>query len=140
MRPAVLIADDDPPLLALLKTLVRREGDLDVVTCRDGEEAIRALAERHFDVVLLDLMMPHRNGFDVIEYLREHRPDQLGVVLVLTAATNEFAEQLDPSVVHAVVSKPFDTVALLALIRNIIGARLSSMFRPSAGSRTFDTG
>ena len=121
-----MIVDDDPPLLTLLQTLVRRNGDFDVVTCRNGDEAIRALSERHFDVVLLDLMMPQGNGFDVIEYLRQHRPSQLRVVLVLTAGTGELADRIDPSVVHAIVPKPFDTAALLAVIRNIL--------RPGEGS------
>lgn len=126
MSPSVLIADDDPPLLGLLQTLVRRGCNCDVVTCRDGVEAIRALSTRHFEVVLLDLMMPRRNGFEVIEYLRQNRPSQLQVVLVLTAATSDFADRLDPSVVHAVVPKPFDTAALLALVRNILHASAES--------------
>jgi two-component system, OmpR family, alkaline phosphatase synthesis response regulator PhoP len=120
MPPALLIADDDPPLLGLLQTLVRRGGNCEVVTCRDGEEAIHALSERHFDVVLLDLMMPRRNGFEVIEYLRQNRPDQLPVVLVLTAATSDFADRLDPAVVHSVVPKPFDIASLLTLIRSVL--------------------
>jgi DNA-binding response OmpR family regulator len=117
---AVLIADDDVPLLKLLKTIVSRKHPFDVVTCRDGEEAIRALTIRHFDVVLLDLMMPRRNGFDVIAFLQQHRPAQLRVVLVLTAATDHFAARLDPSIVHGVIAKPFDCEALIALIQNIV--------------------
>ena len=68
-------------------------------------------------------MMPRRNGLDVIEYLRENRPGQLRVVLVLTAGTSELAQRVDPSVVHGIVEKPFETTALLGLIRNIIAAR-----------------
>lgn len=120
MRPAVLIADDDPPLLTLLRTIVARNGDFDVVTCRDGVEAIHALEDRHFDVVLLDLMMPRRDGFEVLRFLEERRPAQLRVVLVLTAATDQFTQRLDPSVVHALVPKPFDSEALMALVRNIV--------------------
>jgi DNA-binding response OmpR family regulator len=122
MRPAVLIADDDVPLLSLLRAIVSRNGDFEIVTCRDGEEAINALASRHFDVVLLDLMMPRRNGFDVLEFLRAHRPAQLRVVLVLTAASDPVAERLDGSVVHGVVSKPFDTGEMIELIRTILDA------------------
>ncbi len=120
MPSAVLIVDDDPPLLGLLQTLIRRGGDYEIVACRDGDEAIEQLARRHFDVVLLDLMMPRRNGLDVIEFLREHRPLQLGAVLVLTAATSDLTQRVDPSMVHTIVEKPFETGALLALVQSII--------------------
>lgn len=120
MPRVVLIADDDPPLLRLLSTIVTRKDGFEVVPCRDGEEAIHALADRHFDVVLLDLMMPRRNGFDVLEFLRQHRPAQLRVVLVLTAATDQVTARLDPAVVHAVVTKPFDCDELVTLIQNIV--------------------
>jgi DNA-binding response OmpR family regulator len=120
VRRAVLIADDDQPLLSLLKTIVARHGDFDIVTCRDGDEAIRELTSRHFDVVLLDLMMPRRSGWDVLDFLREHRPEQLRVVLVLSAATDQFVARLDASVVHGVVPKPFDTREIMTLIRNIL--------------------
>ena len=123
---AVLIADDDPPLLNLLETMVSRSGDFDVVTCRDGQEAIEALETRHFDVILLDLMMPRRSGFDVIEFLQAHKPEQLRVVLVLTAGVDEFARRLDPSVVHALVAKPFDCKAVIALIRTLVAAGSST--------------
>lgn len=119
---AVLVVDDDPPLLNLLATLLRREPQVEVVACRDGEEAIVQLSGRHFDVVLLDLMMPRRNGFDVVDFLREHRPTQLRVVLVLTAATDQFTRRLDPAVVHAVIPKPFDTRMVLDLVRSMLTA------------------
>jgi DNA-binding response OmpR family regulator len=103
-----------------MQKIVARNDHFDVVTCRDGEEAIRALAARQFDVVLLDLVMPGRNGFDVVAFLQQHRPVQLGVVLVLTGDPDEFRARLDPSIVHALVEKPFDCNALVTLIRNII--------------------
>jgi CheY-like chemotaxis protein len=118
----VLIADDDPPLLSLLRTLIGRDPRVQVVACRDGEEAIRALSSQHFDVVLLDLMMPHRSGLDVIDFLRRHRPEQLRVVLVLSAAADELTRQLDPGVVHTVIAKPFDTSAILDIVRGVLDA------------------
>jgi len=122
VRRAVLIADDDPPLLNLLRTVVGRDPRVEVVVCRDGEEAIRALSERHFHIVMLDLMMPRRSGLEVIDFLRQREPAQLRVVLVLTAAAEELTRQLDPGVVHAVIPKPFDTVALIEIIRNVLDA------------------
>jgi len=122
MERAVLIVDDDPPLLSLLGLVVSREANVEVVSCRDGEEAIQALSERHFDVVLLDLMMPKRNGFDVIDYLRRSHLSQLRAVMVLTADTDRFEERLEPGVVHAIIEKPFDTGLVVGLVRDLLSA------------------
>jgi CheY-like chemotaxis protein len=118
---AVLIIDDDPPLRGLLQTLLAREGERDVTTASDGDEAIELLSRRTFDVILLDLMMPSRDGYAVIEYLRRNRPEQLRVVLVMTA-TDDFEGRLDPSVVHGVITKPFDNDTVVALILEIFEA------------------
>lgn len=116
----------------LLQTIVVRTGEFDIVTCRDGEEAIAALERRHFDVVLLDLMMPRRSGFDVLDFLRAHRPEQLRVVLVLTALPADFAQRLDPTVVHALVAKPFDFERIVGLIRGIVAAGGTASANPAA--------
>lgn len=79
-RP-VLIVEDDPPLRSLLETLLHRAGAGEVLTCADGEEAIALLAHESFEVILLDLVMPRKDGFAVLEYLRANRPAQLRVVL-----------------------------------------------------------
>ena len=119
MARAVLIVEDDPPLRGLLRTLMHRAGPYDVATCADGQEAIEVLAERTFDVILLDLMMPRMDGFAVIDYLRAHKPAQLRVVLVMTAMLDIPLVRLDPSVVHGVIAKPFDNNDVVALVREI---------------------
>lgn len=119
---SVLIVEDDPPLRALLTTLLRHAGERNVIACADGDEAIDVLGRRSFDVILLDLMMPRRDGLAVIEFLREHRPAQLRVVLVMTAATDEVTERLDPNVVHGVINKPFDNDSVVGLVLEIFHA------------------
>jgi CheY-like chemotaxis protein len=122
MAHAVLIVEDDPPLRGLLRTLLRLAGEQDVTTCGDGQEAIDVLATREFDVILLDLMMPRRDGYAVIDYLRANRPAQLRVVLVMTAVIEDYAARLDPHVVHGVITKPFDNNNVVALILEIFEA------------------
>lgn len=122
MAHAVLIVEDDPPLRGLLRTLLGLAGEHDVTTCGDGQEAIDILATREFDVILLDLMMPRRDGYAVIDYLRENRPEQLRVVLVMTAVVEDYAAHLDPRVVHGVITKPFDNHHVVALILEIFEA------------------
>jgi CheY-like chemotaxis protein len=122
MHHSVLIVEDDPPLRGLLQTLLRHAGERNVTTCSDGGDAIKLLAKRSFDVILLDLMMPDVDGLAVIDFLREHRPAQLRVVLVMTAASDEITERLDPAVVHGVIAKPFDNDAVVGLVLEIFHA------------------
>jgi CheY-like chemotaxis protein len=122
MPHAVLIVEDDPPLRGLLRTLLGHAGERDVVTCADGHEAIEVLATREFDVILLDLMMPRCNGYAVIDYLRANRPEQLRVVLVMTAVVEDYSASLDPDVVHGVITKPFDNASVVGLIVEIFDA------------------
>jgi len=70
-EPRILIADDDASIRQLLTTIVKRER-LIADSASDGEDAIRKLQEHEYSVILLDLMMPHVDGFGVIDYLREH--------------------------------------------------------------------
>jgi len=67
----VLVADDDPSIRQLLCTIVRRE-HLDVDCVSDGQEAIDRLREHDYTVILLDLMMPRVDGFQLIERIRTH--------------------------------------------------------------------
>lgn len=119
MPRTALIVEDDPPIRGLLQTLLHHAGERNVVAVADGDAAIDLLAKRSFDVVLLDLMMPGRDGLAVIDFLRQHRPDQLRVVLVMTAAADEVTDRLDPAVVHGVITKPFDNNAVVDLVLGI---------------------
>jgi CheY-like chemotaxis protein len=119
MPRSVLIVEDDPPLRGLLQTLLRHAGERNVMSCSDGHQAIDLLAKKSFDVILLDLMMPGTDGLAVIDFLRKHRPAQLRVVLVMTAASDAITERLDPNVVHGVIGKPFDNDAVVGLVLEI---------------------
>jgi two-component system response regulator MprA len=118
MPRSVLIVEDDPPLRGLLETLLRRTGAADVVSCADGEEAIELLAHETFDVILLDLVMPRKDGLAVIDFLRRRRPAQLRVVLVMTVVDD--LQMLDPQVVHGVIAKPFENDAVVGLVLEIL--------------------
>src|SRR5689334_21074673 len=126
MTHSVLIVDDDPPLREMLETLLVRTGEPEVLSCAGGAEAIRALSERAFDVILLDLMMPGVDGLAVINYLRAHAPEQLRVVLVMTGAEDEITRRLDPHVVHGVIFKPFDNEMVVQLVLEIFAAAAAS--------------
>ena len=120
MTKKVLIADDEPNIVISLEFLLRREG-FEVLIAVDGEEALaKARAERP-DLVLLDVMMPKMNGFDVCQALRAD-PELAGMrVLMLTAKgrDTEVSKGLGLGA-DAYVTKPFSTKELVTQIRSLL--------------------
>ena len=111
--PRILIVDDDAALRGLLRVLADRAGVV-ADEAADGTRALELLEAKNYDAVLLDLAMPHVNGFDIIKRLghKTQRP----VVIVLSALTRVSFADLDPSVVHCVVRKPFEIDMLMTLM------------------------
>jgi DNA-binding response OmpR family regulator len=112
----ILVADDDQSIRQLLGTVIRREG-FEVDTVVDGVEAIEKLAARDYAVILLDLMMPRCDGFEVIEYLKTQHPRTKPIVLVISAYADQRFKQVDPHIVAGVIRKPFEIAELGAMIR-----------------------
>ena len=83
----VLVVDDDANNRDLLSRRLQRSG-YEAVTCRDGPDALGRIADRPFDVVLLDVMMPGLDGFEVLEILRRDHPATDLPVIMATAKDN----------------------------------------------------
>ena len=117
--PRVLIAEDDELIRNLLRTIVERSG-CETAVAADGVEALRLLQQSPFDLVLLDLMMPAMNGYELIPHLRvmQHRP----AVLVVTAMMGDRFLELDADVVTAIIHKPFDTELFGSIVAQVAGA------------------
>ena len=111
-----LIVDDDEPIRVMLSAIIKQNG-FSVDTARDGIEAIEKLKAGSYHVVVLDLMMPRVNGYDVLKHLRQNNPDLLRRTIVATAVPERElkAKLTDP--VYKVHSKPFELPQLLADIR-----------------------
>jgi DNA-binding response OmpR family regulator len=111
-----LVVEDDPAIRRLVeKLLTRLKIDIDVAG--DGRTAIQKLASQRYSVMVLDLMVPELNGFEVIDYLKR---ENINVpVAVVSAVSQQALTKLDLDVVKLVISKPFDvdefTKAILAL-------------------------
>jgi chemosensory pili system protein ChpA (sensor histidine kinase/response regulator) len=118
-RPSVLIVDDDLTIRKLISTILCRR-EIDFSTARDGIEALEKLDEGRYEVMLLDLMMPRMDGYEVLGRIRE-RADRPFVILV-SAQGDYAAPGLDPTVVHAILRKPFDIEFLVDLILSTAAA------------------
>jgi DNA-binding response OmpR family regulator len=100
-----LVVEDDPAIRRLVeKLLSRHKIDIDVAV--DGRTAIEKLATQHFSVLVLDLMVPELNGFEVIDFMR--RENIRVPVAVVSAVSQQALTKLDLDIVKLVISKPFD--------------------------------
>ena len=117
----VLIADDEQNIVISLDFLLRREG-FEVLVAADGEEALAKIRSDRPDLVLLDVMMPKMNGFDVCQALRAD-PELASIrVLMLTAKgrDTEVTKGLGLGA-DAYMTKPFSTKELVVKVRALLG-------------------
>src|SRR5687768_6656077 len=115
-RYRALVVEDDPAIRRLVEKLLRRHS-IDIDTAGDGRTAIEKLKVNRYSVLVLDLMVPELNGFDVIDHIKESgNPVPVAVV---SAVSQQALTKLDLDVVKVVISKPFDvdefTKAILTL-------------------------
>lgn len=120
-KARVLLLDDDPSMQRLVSTILKREG-YRVNVFLTGRDAIASMDTESYDVILLDLMMPHEGGITVIRHLESKDPAKLKRVLVLTASPESVIANVRDSV-SGVVQKPFDTDELLGAVRRVAGQR-----------------
>lgn len=115
----VLIVDDDPPIRNLVKQVLRRMGH-EGREARDGAEALTIIEEALPRLVVLDLMMPRMNGWEVIEALRERQLIEKIPVIVLTAVGSQRTDNLPALGVRAVLGKPFEIIDLMATAKRVL--------------------
>jgi len=111
--PNILVVDDDQALRGLFTTLLTKKG-FAVDTATDGRVAFDQLQRHTYSVILLDLMMPEVNGFELLEKLRRESPTLLDRVIVMTGASQRSIESLDTSRIWGLIRKPFDIDQLVS--------------------------
>jgi DNA-binding response OmpR family regulator len=120
MTTKILIADDEPNILISIEYLMKREG-YEVHVARDGQEALDVLRREHPRLVLLDVMMPRKTGFEVCQELRADETVKDTLVLMLTAKgrDTDVAKGLGVGA-DAYMTKPFSTKDLVQKVRELL--------------------
>ncbi len=104
---SVLVVDDDQALRGLFTALLAKNG-FEVDTASDGRVAFDQIHRHNYSVILLDLMMPDVNGFELLDRLERVSPSMLQKVIVMTGASQRATQNLDVSRVWGLIRKPFD--------------------------------
>src|SRR5918996_554215 len=122
-RPVLLIADDDDDVVRLLR-LFLRPLDCEILTARDGEEALALAQERLPDVVLLDVMMPKRSGWEVCQALKAVQKTS-AIAVVLVTGRGDVKDRLTGLQVGAddYLVKPFNRDEVVKRVRALLGRR-----------------
>jgi len=122
-RPRVLLVEDEPIILRLLQVNLRLEG-YDVVACSSGEDAMRRVGEAPPDVVVLDVVLPGIDGFEVCQRLRgSPATADVPVIMVTAQAQDEDRKRGYALGVREYVTKPFEPAELVALVREALAGR-----------------
>ena len=116
----ILIVDDEPNIVASLEFLMRRQGH-DVRVANDGDEAVDAVFDFGPDLMLLDVMLPGRSGYEVCETVRaDPRCAQLKIVMLTAKGRDVEAAKGMAMGADAYVTKPFSTRELVARVQDML--------------------
>jgi len=119
-KPSVLLVDDNEATCTLMTALLQRDFQIEVAA--DGLEAVDKLRTNQYAAVILDLLMPQHDGFEVLDFLQANNPKMLRRVLVVTALLSK--REIDRASSYAIcgiVTKPFDVDTLLAAVKQCAG-------------------
>ncbi|MGB4580691.1 MAG: HD domain-containing phosphohydrolase [Coriobacteriia bacterium] len=119
----VLIVDDQEVNVRLLEQMLRHAGYVCVTSTMDPSEVCELHLKNRYDLILLDLLMPVMDGFQVMERLREIEPDGYLPVLVITAQPGQKLSALQAGA-KDFISKPFELTEVLARVHNMLEVRL----------------
>jgi two-component system C4-dicarboxylate transport response regulator DctD len=114
----VLVVDDEPVVRDAARLVLEQEG-LRVALAPDGESALAHEALGECRLVLCDMMMPGRDGLEVVAEIRARRPD-VAIVLITGYATSENASRALQAGATAFLAKPFDEAELLDQVRRVL--------------------
>ena len=122
MAKSVLVVDDEPNIVLSLDYVIKKAG-YEVRVARDGEEALKAVEESAPDLILLDVMIPKRDGYDVCQTIRANPAWNDVNIIMLTARSREVEREKGLALgADAYITKPFSTRELTDRLKRVLGA------------------
>ncbi|MBI3922038.1 MAG: response regulator [Armatimonadetes bacterium] len=122
MKKKILVTDDEVPVVQIIRTNLELEG-YEVVTAHDGEEALRKVAQESPNLIILDVMMPKMDGWEVLSNLKGSPRTQEIPVIMLTALSQ--MEDMDRGARlgnDCYLTKPFEPLELIAMVKRLLQA------------------
>lgn len=125
MAKTVLVVEDEPNIVLSLEYVIKEAG-YEVRVARDGEEALKAVEEAAPDLILLDVMIPKRDGYDVCQTIRANPAWNDVNIIMLTARGREVEREKGLALgADAYITKPFSTREPTDRLKRVLGAGAS---------------
>lgn len=135
----MLVVDDEPEILAVLTAAFRRAlPEVTVVTAPSGEAALARLAERPFDLVLSDNLMPGMSGIDFLARARDVRPDATRVLMTGHPEADLAIRGLNERLLTRFLTKPFRPVEVAEVVRGLLDERRARAQQERAFAHSID--
>lgn len=115
----VLIVDDEPNIIMSLEFLIKKSG-YEVLIARDGSEALMAVDNDQPDVVILDIMMPKVDGYEVCDYIKNHRKMDAKVIFLSAKGKESDIEKGYAAGADYYMTKPFSTKKLVNKVNELM--------------------
>ncbi len=127
-EPKIFIVDDNPSNVKLLERILRIDGYVNIKTLTDSTRALIVFEEYQPDLMLLDLQMPHFDGFDILDFLKKEAKLDYMPIIVITAQ-DEKENRLKALELGArdFIGKPFDCADVLQRVNNFLNAKLNGI-------------
>jgi len=132
MTKKILLADDSITIQKVVE-LTFSDGDYEVIATNNGAKAIQKLSEVRPDIILSDIIMPEKNGYEVCEYVKSHPEYRNIPVILLTGTFEPFdPDRAEKAGCDAVVTKPFESQSLIHKVEELIAQSRANSPAPSA--------
>jgi CheY-like chemotaxis protein len=117
----ILLADDSQTALTMHRMILGGAG-YELLTAQDGQEAVDVATAEHPDLILMDVVMPRKTGFEAVRALRKQEATRtIPVIMVTTRAEEKIIEVCFQCGCNDYINKPVDGAVLLAKVRSILG-------------------
>jgi CheY-like chemotaxis protein len=122
----IMIVDDEPDQILTLEYSIKNiDNDFEIIAAKDGKECLEKLyhAKELPDLILLDIMMPGMNGFEVYDNIKSDRYLSRIPIVFLTATGDKIEQELGKTIAEEFIMKPFDIKELLEKINRLINKK-----------------
>ena len=119
----ILLADDEEPVRALVAATIRDDSRYKILEAKDGMEALEIARKEKPDIILLDIMMPKMDGFEVCRQLKsDPRTSGISIILLTALAQNTDKGKAKEVGANGYFAKPFSPTALIKKLEEVFGS------------------